>query len=256
MGDPLIRIRGLRKRFGDEQVLDGVDLDIEEGKVTAIIGRSGVGKSVLLKHLVGLMHPDGGEIFFRGKNVNEMDAKERTEMKSHFSYMFQNNALFDSMTNYDNVALPLREKTDLGEKKVEEKVMDIFHKLDLHDIAGKFPSEISGGMRKRVALGRALITDPEIILFDEPTTGLDPIRKDTVYRMIEHNQKFYGFTAVVVTHDIPDIFDYAQYVAMLSGGVIGVGGDRETFENTDDREARDFLEGRSDSEFKKTASSG
>ncbi len=245
MSEPMIRIKNLRKAFQSQQVLDGVDLSIEEGEVTAIIGQSGEGKSVLLKHLVGLMQPDDGDIYFKGRNIFDMNRRESLEMKRHFSYMFQNNALFDSMLNFDNVALPLREKTDMSEKNIQKKVMETFEKLDLPDVANKFPSEISGGMRKRVALARALITDPDIILFDEPTTGLDPVRKNTVYRMIEHNQKAYGFTAIVVTHDIPEIFDYAQHAAMLAGGKILLAGDKQEFMDSEIPQIRAFLKGES-----------
>ncbi len=249
MAEPMIRIQGLRKAFDEgQQVLDGVDLCIEEGKVTAIIGQSGEGKSVLLKHLVGLLQPDAGEIYFRGRNIHNMSRREGADMKRRFSYMFQNNALFDSMLNFDNVALPLREKTNKKEKEIHDLVMETFEKLDLPDVANKFPSEISGGMRKRVALARSLITEPEIILFDEPTTGLDPVRKNTVYRMIEHNQKTYGFTAVVVTHDIPEIFDYAQYTAMLSKGKILLAGDKEAFMESQEPRIQSFIKGESNVE--------
>lgn len=213
--EPLIEFKGVSKAFGERVVLDKVDLRIFEGQVTTIIGKSGVGKSVLLKHIIGLLTPDEGRILFRGKDIESMSREERKAFKHHFSYMFQHNALFDSLTNFDNIALPLREKTRLSEREIREKVMAKMAQLELAEVPDKYPSQISGGMAKRVALARALITEPSIVLFDEPTTGLDPIRKNAVLSMIAHYQKRFGFTAVLVSHDIPDVFYISNRVAIL-----------------------------------------
>ena len=172
MTEPLIRLEKVRKAFGDNVVLDGADLSIYEGEITAIIGKSGGGKSVLLKHIIGLLKHDSGYIRFQGKALSEMKTAEQRALKRRFSYMFQGSALFDSMTVLENVALPLVEKTSMGKRQIREKVRGLLDQLDLSDINHQYPSQLSGGMKKRVALARALITDPEIVLFDEPTTGL------------------------------------------------------------------------------------
>ncbi|WP_027367709.1 ATP-binding cassette domain-containing protein [Desulfocurvibacter africanus] len=213
--EPLIEFRGVTKAFGERVILDKVDLCIYERQVTTIIGKSGVGKSVLLKHIIGLLTPDEGEVLFRGKALSAMSGEERRAVKRQFSYMFQHNALFDSMTNFENIALPLREKTRMSETEIREKVMAKMSQLELAEVPDKYPSQISGGMAKRVALARALITDPAIVLFDEPTTGLDPIRKNAVLSMIAHYQKRFGFTAVLVSHDIPDVFYISNRIAIL-----------------------------------------
>ncbi|MEW5774497.1 MAG: ATP-binding cassette domain-containing protein [Thermodesulfobacteriota bacterium] len=212
---PLIEFRKVCKRFGDKVVLDEVDLAIHEGHITSIIGKSGVGKSVLLKHVIGLLKPDRGEVRFRGRSLAAMNREERRGLKREFAYMFQNNALFDSLTIYENVALPLTERTKLAESEIHELVTSKLAELEIGDVGDKYPSQISGGMQKRVALARALITGPRIVLFDEPTTGLDPIRKNAVLSMIAHYQKKFGFTAILVSHDIPDVFYISQRVAIL-----------------------------------------
>lgn len=220
MKKPLIQIKDLRKRFDGKIVLDGVNLTIKEGEITTIIGKSGVGKSVLLKHIIGLMEHDSGQILFNGKPIKKMREKEKRSLRSKLSFMFQGTALFDSMTVFENVALPLNEKGGFTKKEIYQRVHNQLEQLDLHEIDSKYPSQLSGGMRKRVALARALITEPEIILFDEPTTGLDPIRKSAVHRMISDYQKKNGFTGVLVSHEIPDIFYISQHIAMLDQGKI------------------------------------
>ena len=243
MSDPVIQFRNIHKSFGAQAVLEGVDLSVERGCVTTIIGRSGVGKSVLLKHVVGLLWPDEGEILFHDKELRRMKRSERKSLKRKISYMFQNMALFDSMTVYENISLPLVEKTRLSQSEIQEKVREKVEQLDLRDIVEKYPAQLSGGMRKRVALARALIVEPEIILFDEPTTGLDPIRKNTVHGMIARYREEFDFTAVVVTHDIPDVFAISQKVAFLEGGKIAFEGTREEIEACRDPAVRRFLEG-------------
>ncbi|MCX8038090.1 MAG: ATP-binding cassette domain-containing protein [Candidatus Sumerlaeia bacterium] len=240
---PLIEFRNLRKSFGSQVVLDGVTLGIEQGKVTTIIGRSGVGKSVLLKHVVGLLTPDSGEVLYRGKNLFQMSRKERKALKSQFSYMFQSLALFDSMTVGENIALPLKEKTRLSKAEIRERVLAQMKQLELENIEDKYPSQLSGGMRKRVALARALITQPEIVLFDEPTTGLDPVRRAAVHNMIARYQGELGFTAIIVSHDIPEVFRISQKVAMLEKGRIMFEGTGNDILLCPDPVVRRFIEG-------------
>ncbi|WP_035277419.1 ATP-binding cassette domain-containing protein [Desulforegula conservatrix] len=220
MPSPLIEIKDIKKSFGNLEVLRGVNMSINRGEITAIIGKSGEGKSVLLKHIIGLLQPDDGEIIFEGMPFSKINKKQLRQIWSKFSYVFQGNALFDSITIYDNIALPLSEKKLFKDKIIREKVFQRMEQLDIMGIEGKYPSQISGGMKKRVALARALITDPETVLFDEPTTGLDPIRKNAVHSMISDYQKKLGFTCVLVSHEIPDVFYIAQKVAMLDEGKI------------------------------------
>ena len=241
MREPVIRFEKVCKSFGRNVVLRDVDLNIFEGEVTAIIGKSGAGKSVFLKHIIGLLKPDSGKIFFKGRSLSGMKRKELTELKNHFSYMFQNNALFDSLTVYENIALPLKEKTRMKPEEIQENVLKQTSQLEISDVLDKYPSQISGGMMKRVALARALITDPEIVLFDEPTTGLDPIRKNAVLNMIAQYQRRFGFTAVVVSHDIPDIFYIADQVAIIEDSTILFEGTPVELEQSEQPEVQAFL---------------
>lgn len=216
----LIEFKKVTKRFGDRVVLNESDLQINEGQVTVLIGKSGSGKSVLLKHIIGLMTPDSGEIYFRGRPIRDMNKKEWNRVMSRISYMFQNNALFDSLTVYENIALPLRQTTLLSKKEIRTKVIARATQMEIESEVQKFPSELSGGMQKRVALARALVTDPEIVLFDEPTTGQDPVRRNAILGMIAEYQKRIGFTAVLISHDIPDVFFIANRVLVLYEGKI------------------------------------
>ena len=192
MKTPLIEFKDVTKRFGRRTVLDRVNLRIYEGEVTTIIGLSGSGKSVMLKHIIGLLKPDDGAILFRGKPIDEMTKPEIAESFAQISYMFQGNALFDSLTVYDNIAMPLQETTRLTKAEIDRRVMARIEQTELTDAAHRFPSELSGGMQKRAALARALITDPRIVLFDEPTSGQDPVRKNAILSMIAQNQKKCG----------------------------------------------------------------
>jgi phospholipid/cholesterol/gamma-HCH transport system ATP-binding protein len=240
---PLIQLQEVVKALGVQRVLDGVTLSLFRGQITAIIGKSGSGKSVLLKHIIGLLEPDGGEILFDGKPRSGMNASERSAVKRKFSYVFQDTALFDFLNVFENVALPLAERHVLPKSEIAERVRDKLSQLDLHDVEAKYPSQLSGGMKKRVALARALITDPEIVLFDEPTTGLDPIRKNAVHSMILDYQRRFGFTGVVVSHEIPEIFFIAQRVAMIDEGRIIIEGTPEEVQSSSNREVRNFIEG-------------
>ena len=243
MSEPLIQFNQVYKSFGDNAVLKGVDLSIYQGQVTAIIGKSGIGKSVLLKHIIGLLEPDAGEILFQGQSLNSMHRSERRALKMKFSYMFQGTALFDSMTVYDNVALPLKEKGSEPFKAIERRVREKLAQLDLVGIEGKYPSQLSGGMKKRVAMARALVTDPQIVLFDEPTTGLDPIRKNAAHAMIAEYQKTFGFTGVMVSHEIPDVFFISQRIAMLDRGQIIFQGSPQEIQSSTVPVIRQFIRG-------------
>jgi phospholipid/cholesterol/gamma-HCH transport system ATP-binding protein len=212
---PLIEFRNVTKRFGERTILDGVDFKIYEGEVTTIIGLSGTGKSVTLKHIIGLLKPDSGEILYQGKPIHRMSKQEWSAYIGRISYMFQNNALFDSMTVFENVALPLKRTTRLGRQEIERKAMDRIEQTELTEVAHKYPSEISGGMQKRTALARALVTDPQVVLFDEPTTGQDPIRKNAILGMIAEYKKKLGFTAVLISHEIPDVFFISNRILAL-----------------------------------------
>ncbi len=243
MSQPLIQFERVYKAFGDNLVLEDINLSIFQGEITTIIGKSGDGKSVLLKHMIGLLHPDSGRILFRGRPFSEMKRSEKKALKRQFSYMFQGTALFDSMTVFDNIALPLKETKSVSKKDIKTRVVEKMQQFDLDGIGEKYPSQISGGMKKRVALARALVTGPEIILFDEPTTGLDPIRKNAVNGMISDYQKRFGFTGVVVSHDLPDIFYISQRVIMLDKGRVIFEGSPEEIQYVSDPTIREFVRG-------------
>ena len=230
MEKSLIEFRKVTKQFNGHTVLDQLDFEIYEGEVATIIGKSGSGKSVLLKHIVGLLPPDEGTILFRGQPIQKMGRKEWNRYIGQISYMFQHNALFDSMTVFNNIALPLRQTTHLSQKAIEERVRARMEQMELSEVATKYPSELSGGMQKRVALSRALVTDPKIVLFDEPTTGQDMIRRNTILSMIAEYQREFGFTAVLISHDIPDVFFISNRILALSEGKIIFQGTPEEFE--------------------------
>jgi len=243
MTQPLIEFRDVYKTLGSTQVLRGTSLTVPRGQITTIIGKSGTGKSVFFKHVIGLLKPDAGEIICDGKPMSAMTRSELWEWRGKFSYMFQSMALFDSMTVYDNIALPLDQGTDLPRSEIRDRVHTRLKQLDLEGIDSKYPSELSGGMQKRVAMARALVTDPEIILFDEPTTGLDPIRKNAVHSMISEYQSKFGFTVMLVSHEIPDVFLITQKLAMLDEGKIIFEGRPEDLQNVDNPMIQEFITG-------------
>jgi phospholipid/cholesterol/gamma-HCH transport system ATP-binding protein len=220
METPLIEFKNVTKRFGPRTILDQVNLRIYEGQVSTIIGKSGTGKSVLLKHIIGLLSPDEGSVLFRGNPIGSLKKSEWDAYRVQVSYMFQNNALFDSMTVYDNVALPLQQTMNLSKSEIERRVMARIEQTELTEVVYKYPSELSGGMQKRVALSRALVTDPTIVLFDEPTTGQDPIRKNAILAMISEYQRKLGFTAILISHEIPDVFFISNRILALYDGKI------------------------------------
>ena len=243
MTTALLQLNNVQKAFGSNQVLLGVDLTIPKGKVTTIIGKSGMGKSVLLKHIIGLITPDEGTIVYQGTPLSSMKRSQIKEMKRKFSYMFQGTALFDSMTIFENIALPLKERRNLSKAEIEKKVREKLNQLDLDGVDHRYPSQISGGMKKRVALARALITDPEIVLFDEPTTGLDPIRKNAAHSMILDYQKRFGFTAIIVSHEIPDVFFISDHMAMLDEGRIIFQGSPDDIQQSSNQTVQQFIHG-------------
>jgi phospholipid/cholesterol/gamma-HCH transport system ATP-binding protein len=222
--DPIqIRIRGLHKTFGPQHVLRGLDLDIDRGKINIVIGGSGQGKSVLMKHLMGLLKPDAGEIVVDGENIVPMKDVELGKLRRKFGMVFQYAALFDSQNVVENIAFPLIERYHLSNDEIMTRVRDLLKRLDLHDVGGieqKFPAELSGGQRKRVGLARALIDRPQILLYDEPTTGLDPVATKNVDDMILQASHDFGVTSVVISHDMASTFRIADKISMLYEGKI------------------------------------
>ena len=244
--DVVIRVRNLHRAFNDQQVLTGVDLDVPQGETTVVIGRSGIGKSVLLKHIIGLMKPDEGQLWIDGEDVTPLPIKEMDHIRRKFGMLFQNAALFDSMNVFDNVAFPLREHTRLNRGEIEDRVREKLRLVGLDGAEGKMPSELSGGMRKRVGLARAIALDPPIILYDEPTTGLDPILCDTIDRLIMRMQEELNVTSVVISHDIEGAFKIGDHIAMLHDGRIRASGTPEAIRNTEDPVVRQFITGSAD----------
>lgn len=241
--DPVhIRIRGLYKSFGEHQILKGVDLDLMRGKINIIIGGSGQGKSVLLRHVIGLLKPDKGEVWIDGQNIVPMNNYDLDAVRKKFGMLFQYAALFDSMTVLDNIAFPLREHTRLSEKEIRERVMERLKQLQLEHAVNKFPAELSGGMKKRVGLARALALNPEIIIYDEPTTGLDPVLTKSVDDMILEVAQREKATSLIISHDMASTFRIGDHVAMLYGGKIVAAGPPSEIKKSDNPGLREFLE--------------
>lgn len=242
---PELRIRGLRKAFGPQQVLQGLDLDVPEGAITVVIGRSGTGKSVLLKCLMGLLRPDAGAIEIAGEDITKLPDARLRRVRNRFGMVFQNAALFDSMTVFENVAFPLREHTRMKEAEIRAAVLAGLADVGLEGAEAKEPSQLSGGMRKRVALARALIRKPEFLLYDEPTTGLDPIMTAQVDQLIRETQDHTpGLTSLVISHDMHATMQIADKVAMLWQGRVILEGPPELFERTDHPIVRQFVDGK------------
>lgn len=239
----MIHFHNLHKSFGTQRVLTGIDLEIPDGSISVVIGRSGAGKSCLLKLMIGLLHPEAGEIRVNGVDVCSLRGRALNDVRSRFGMLFQGGALFDSLSVYDNVAFPLREKTRLGESTIRQKVHERLTQVGLSGIDEKFPSELSGGMRKRVALARALVSEPEILLFDEPTTGLDPIRVNTIHQLIRELHTRFRFTAIIVSHEIPEIFSIATHVAMLHEGIIVATGTADEIQASPNPVVQQFIHG-------------
>ncbi|MBA4348565.1 MAG: ABC transporter ATP-binding protein [Thermodesulfovibrio sp.] len=239
----MIEVKGVEKSFDRQKVLNGIDLTIADKEVTAIIGKSGSGKSVFLKHLIGLLKPEKGNILIDGEDITKLSGRELDKVREKLGVLFQGGALFDSLTVFENVAFPLKEKTKLSRKEIQEKVLQALEDVGLRGMEKKYPAEISGGMKKRVALARALITEPTIVLFDEPTTGLDPIILHSIHKLIMMTHKKYGFTGIIISHEIPEIFEIADRVAMLHNGVIVEVGTPEEIKNSSNPLVRQFITG-------------
>ena len=240
--EPIIQLIDVKKGFGQQQVLKGINLSIFEGKTTVIVGESGKGKSLILKHILGLMKPDSGQVLVFNKDINKIKKKELKEIRSYFGVLFQNSALFDSMTVFDNVALPLRERTRKSEEEIKEIVNEKLKLMDLEGSNEKYPAQVSGGMKKRVGLARALVLNPKIVFFDEPTTGLDVAKSNEIYRVFFRTQAKLGYTSVIVSHDVPKIFKLADYVALLHDGVVQDCLPPEDFQTSDNPYIKEFVE--------------
>jgi phospholipid/cholesterol/gamma-HCH transport system ATP-binding protein len=243
----MIKIINLVKSFGGHKVLDGINLELPAGQITVVIGKSGVGKSVLLKHIIGLVTPDSGQIIVDGQNISRLGRRQRQEFKRRCGVLFQGGALFDSMNVFENIAFPLREKTRLPETEIAHRVRLRLAQMQLSaEVETKLPDELSGGMRKRVALARAMIQEPEIMFYDEPVTGLDPPMTNTVFHLITKTHLASGYTALMVSHDIPAVFQVAHQVAMLHKGRIIAAGTAEEIQNHPDPVVQSFIRGEID----------
>lgn len=239
----MIKLVDVEKSFDSQVVLNKLNLEIPAGKITAIIGPSGEGKSVLLKHMIGLMKPDSGTVFVEGEDITVMRRHVLNRVREKFGMLFQNAALFDSMTVFENVAFPLEEKTSLSRLEIRDKVHEALEHVGLKGVDRKYPDELSGGMKKRVGLARALLLNPRIILFDEPTTGLDPIICRAIHQLIKDTHTRFGFTAVIVSHEIPEIFDISDNVAMLYRGRIIEMGTPEAIQRSAQPVVKQFISG-------------
>lgn len=240
--EPMIQLIDVRKRFGSQEILKGINLSIYEGKTTVIVGESGKGKSLILKHILGLVRPDKGKVLVEGKDINKIGRKDLKDIRAKFGVLFQNAALFDSMTVFDNVALPLRERTKASEEKIRTIVNEKLDLMDIEDSNDKYPAQLSGGMRKRVGLARALVLNPKIVFFDEPTTGLDVAKSNEIYRVFFKTQSKLGYTALIVSHDVPKIFKLADYVALLYDGVIQDCLPPEDFQTSENPFIKEFVQ--------------
>ncbi len=242
----MIRVANLYKSFHSQKVLNGVNIEFATGKITTIVGTSGCGKTVLLKHLNALLLPDKGEVFVDSVDITKLGQKDLYQIRSKFGVLFQGAALLDSMTVFDNVAFPLREKTKTSESAINKKVSERLEQVGLGAMGHKLPAELSGGMKKRAGLARALIMDPEIVLFDEPTTGLDPVLATSIHQLIARTQADFGFTGIVVSHTIPQVFDISDYVAMLANGVVEEVTAPEIFRASQNPVVQQFIQGKTE----------
>ena len=246
----MIKIEGLKKSFGSKKVLDGVDLSIEQGKITVIIGRSGEGKSVLIKHIIGLLDPDEGRILLDDMEISGLREREMNEVRKRFGMLFQGAALFDSMTVAENVGFALKEHTDLADADILKIVGEKLKRVGLEGVEDMMPADLSGGMKKRVGLARAIVMDPEIVLFDEPTTGLDPIMSDSVADLVLHTQKALNTTYILITHDITFTYKIADKIAMLYEGRIVAEGTVEEMKSNKNPVLMQFLAGSAEGPIK------
>lgn len=245
MTDPrqaIIRIRGLKKSFGDQHILTGVDLDIPEGSICGIVGQSGTGKSVLFKSIMGMIRPDAGRVWYRDTELTDLPYLKLVEIRRKFGYAFQNAALFDSMNVAENIAFPLREVLHLKDKKeIARKVREMLEWIELPGIELKRPDELSGGMRKRVGVARSLVMQPDVLFFDEPTTGLDPVLSETINNLVVRVNRELRVTCILITHDIPAAFRISDKLAFLHKGTIVAEGSPAEVAQSDHELVRDFI---------------
>jgi len=241
---PLIEIRQIKKHFGDKLVHDGIDIDVLPGEILTLMGGSGTGKSVLLRSLIGLEHPDSGHIYFGGKDIPSLSEEELVHVRKRIAYVFQYGALFDSLSVRENLAYPLRAHTNLLEDQIQERVLGVLSKVGLEKSIDLFPSDLSGGMQRRVGVARSIILEPEVILYDEPTTGLDPYNTNQILQIILQLKK-QGATSILVTHDMHAIFSVADRVAFLKDGRIRAIGTASEIEKTKDPVIQSFIQGES-----------
>jgi phospholipid/cholesterol/gamma-HCH transport system ATP-binding protein len=237
----MIKLEDLHKSFNGVAVLKGVSLEVEKGELLALIGRSGYGKSVLLKHVAGLLRPDSGRILLDDQDLCRLRGKELARVRNRLGFLFQSGALFDSMTIFDNIAFPLREKTKQSDQEIKKKVMSELEQVGLLGAEQKYPSQISGGMVKRASLARALVEEPQIMLFDEPTTGLDPLTGHTILNLIDTCHKRLRFSGIVVTHEVPKIFEIVNKVVMLHDGSVSFAGTPEEILSSPNETVRAFV---------------
>jgi phospholipid/cholesterol/gamma-HCH transport system ATP-binding protein len=241
--DAAIIVRELRRRFGRQTVLDGVNLDCPRTKITTIVGPSGCGKTVLLKHLTLLLRADSGRIIIDGVDVTRPRTRTREMILERFGVLFQANALFDSMTVFENVAFPLVEKTRMTREEIAQSVTEMLRQVGLEGMESKYPSQLSGGMQKRVALARALVRRPKFLMLDEPTTGLDPTRVNSIHQLVQRTQQNFGLTVVMVSHDVPQVFQVSDQIAFMHRGRIELVGSVSEVLSSDNQQFKQFLAG-------------
>lgn len=239
---PVIEIRNISKRFGDLEVLKDTSLDLYQGENLVVLGKSGTGKSVLIKCIVGLLYPDSGSINVFGQNINSLNKNQLNEVRQKIGFLFQNGALYDSMTVKENLEFPIKRlKKDLNKKQIADKIHEVLENIGLPDVLNKMPSELSGGMRKRVSLARTIVVDPMIMLYDEPTTGLDPVTSDEISELINEVQRKYKTSSIIITHDINCALKTGNRIIMLDSGFVYKEGSIKEFEKTDDPLIRAFF---------------
>lgn len=239
----MIEIIDLHKSFDSQKVLTGVNLKIMDREVITVMGKSGCGKSVLIKHIIGLLKPDSGRVLVDGTEITGLDERGLDAVRERLGVLFQGGALFDSLTVYGNIAFPLREKTSLSKGEIRDRVVRALEDVGLKGMGKKFPDELSGGMKKRAALARALISEPSIVLYDEPTTGLDPLITSSMHRLIQTTHEKYGYTAIIISHEVPGIFGICDKIAMLYKGAIEEYGTPDEIRNSDNPAVRQFITG-------------
>lgn len=239
----MVKVEDLYRSFDGLAVLQGLSLEVERGELLALIGRSGCGKSVLLRHIAGLLRPDSGRVFIDGGEMARLRGRQLSRLRERLGFLFQGGALFDSMTVYENVAFPLKEKTRMTDKEIRERVADELSRVGLSGSEQKYPSQLSGGMQKRAALARELVTEPEIMLFDEPTTGLDPIIGHSILKLIDDLHTRLKFTGIIVTHEIHRVFEIVDRVAFLHEGRIQAQGKPDDILTSEDALVRQFVRG-------------